>query len=130
MKFMSIRFNGKSSMGHKTFKRALWALQSKELWLAKRLFIYSNHLIFLIKIEPQHKSSIIIVFNLKERRKKSYMTPWHLEVAFSPNYLVIGIWNCICNLIKDLATLWIKLNSYMNVEKLSEYIPFSSCICF
>ena len=49
---------------------SLWALQSKGLWLAQRLFIYSNHLIFLTKIVPQHKSSIDFIFlkikNLEE----------------------------------------------------------------
>ena len=33
----------------KTFKSANWALQSNGLWLAKQIFIYSNHLFFLTK---------------------------------------------------------------------------------
>jgi hypothetical protein len=44
----------------KTFKQAHWALQSKGLWLAQWLFIYSNHLIFLTKSVRQQKSSIVV----------------------------------------------------------------------
>ena len=34
----------------KTFKRPLWALQSRGLLLAQWLFIFSNHLIFWLKL--------------------------------------------------------------------------------
>ena len=57
----------------KTFKWALWALQSKGPWLAQQLFIYSSYLIFLTKTVPQHKSSINII-SPPQKRKKNYQS--------------------------------------------------------